>query len=226
MCASLSFVSPLPFVAVSDYKQSLQFRDLNEEKRNIRLENVIRGGKRVEISIYDIVVGDVIPLNIGDQVPADGILIVDHSLVVDESSMTGESNIVDKNSKNPFLISGCKVADGSGVMLVIWHVCAVISMEDDDEIVSETPVQASGSVDSGKKSNVWRFFKKIGKDRDGVEKASCNFCNREYSIGRNPKTNNSYGTSHLSRHVVACKAIPLSVRFDVDGPEGTPIKID
>ncbi|MED6136926.1 hypothetical protein PIB30_060267 [Stylosanthes scabra] len=62
-----------------------------------------------------------------------------------------------------------------------------INMDDDDEIVSETPVQASGSVDSGNKSNVWKFFKKIGKDRDGVEKASCNFCNREYSTGRNPK---------------------------------------
>lgn len=31
---------------------------------------VIRGGKRVDVSIYDIVVGDVIPLNIGDQVAA------------------------------------------------------------------------------------------------------------------------------------------------------------
>jgi len=32
------------------------------------LEKVIRDGRRVEISIYDVVVGDVIPLNIGDQV--------------------------------------------------------------------------------------------------------------------------------------------------------------
>ena len=31
-------------------------------------EKVVRGGRRVEISIYDIVVGDVIPLNIGNQV--------------------------------------------------------------------------------------------------------------------------------------------------------------
>ncbi|RYR30190.1 hypothetical protein Ahy_B01g055014 isoform C [Arachis hypogaea] len=92
---SIAFAVILVIVvtAISDYKQSLQFRDLNEEKRNIRLE-VIRGGRRVEISIYDIVVGDVIPLNIGDQVPADGILIIGHSLAVDESSMTGESNIV------------------------------------------------------------------------------------------------------------------------------------
>ncbi|CAL5326898.1 unnamed protein product [Camellia sinensis] len=55
---------------------------------------VVRGGKRENISIYDIVVGDVIPLKIGDQVLADGIIISGHSLAIDESSMTGESKIV------------------------------------------------------------------------------------------------------------------------------------
>ncbi|XP_020981409.1 zinc finger BED domain-containing protein RICESLEEPER 2-like [Arachis duranensis] len=95
----------------------------------------------------------------------------------------------------------------------------------DDEIISETPVQASGSVDSGKKSNVWRFFKKIKKDRDGIEKAECNFCHHEYKIEKNPKTKNAYGTSHLSRHIVSCKSIPLNIRFD-DDIEGLPTKID
>ncbi|XP_052117558.1 zinc finger BED domain-containing protein RICESLEEPER 2-like [Arachis duranensis] len=95
----------------------------------------------------------------------------------------------------------------------------------DDEVVSETPVQASGSVDSSKRSNVWRFFKKIGKDRDGIKKAECNFCHHEYKIGKNPKTKNGYGTSHLSRHIVSCKSIPLNIRFD-DDIEGLPTKID
>ncbi|KAJ6673157.1 CALCIUM-TRANSPORTING ATPASE [Salix viminalis] len=103
--------------SISDYKQSLQFQNLNEEKRNIHLE-VVRGGRRTDVSIYDIVAGDVIPLNIGDQVPADGILITGHSLAIDESSMTGESKIVQKSSKEPFLMSGCKVADGNGTMLL------------------------------------------------------------------------------------------------------------
>nr|CAB3485681.1 unnamed protein product [Digitaria exilis] len=117
--ASIAFaVLLVVFVtAISDYKQSLQFQNLNEEKQNIRLE-VVRGGRRIMVSIYDLVVGDVIPLKIGDQVPADGILISGHSLSIDESSMTGESKIVHKDQKSPFLMSGCKVADGYGTMLV------------------------------------------------------------------------------------------------------------
>ncbi|KAL2930200.1 Calcium-transporting ATPase 8 plasma membrane-type [Bienertia sinuspersici] len=103
--------------AISDYRQSLQFQNLNDEKRNIHLE-VVRGGRRVEISIFDIVVGDIIPLKIGDQVPADGVLVSGQSLAIDESSMTGESKIVTKDSKSPFLMSGCKVADGYGTMLM------------------------------------------------------------------------------------------------------------
>ncbi|KAJ0246080.1 Calcium-transporting ATPase 8 [Hirschfeldia incana] len=131
--------------AVSDFKQSLQFQNLNDEKRNIHLE-VVRGGRRVEVSIYDLVVGDVIPLNIGNQVPADGVLIAGHSLALDESSMTGESKIVNKDAnKDPFLMSGCKVADGNGVMLVTgvgvnteWGLLMASISEDNGE---ETPLQ-------------------------------------------------------------------------------------
>ncbi|KAL4586966.1 hypothetical protein LXL04_011614 [Taraxacum kok-saghyz] len=108
---ALAVIIVIVVTAISDYKQSLQFQNLNEEKQNIHLE-VVRGGRRIEISIFDIVVGDAIPLKIGDQVPTDGVLISGHSLSIDESSMTGESKIVQKDHKNPFLMSGCKVADG------------------------------------------------------------------------------------------------------------------
>ncbi|XP_073145710.1 calcium-transporting ATPase 9, plasma membrane-type-like [Henckelia pumila] len=130
--------------ATSDYRQSLQFQNLNEEKRNIQVE-VIRGGRREKVSIYEIVVGDVIPLKIGDQVPADGILISGHSLAIDESSMTGESKIVQKDHKAPFFMSGCKVADGAGNMLVTgvginteWGLLMASISEDTGE---ETPLQ-------------------------------------------------------------------------------------
>ncbi|KAG4979088.1 hypothetical protein JHK86_038562 [Glycine max] len=130
--------------AVSDYRQSLQFQNLNAEKQNIKLE-VIRGGRTIQISIFDIVVGDLVPLKIGDQVPADGVVITGHSLAIDESSMTGESKIIHKDQKTPFLMSGCKVADGIGAMLVTgvginteWGLLMASISEDTGE---ETPLQ-------------------------------------------------------------------------------------
>ncbi|KAI9073067.1 hypothetical protein K1719_044987 [Acacia pycnantha] len=141
---ALAVLLVIVFTAVSDYRQSLQFRNLNAEKQNIQIE-VIRGGRMVKISIFDIVVGDVVPLKIGDQVPADGVLITGHSLAIDESSMTGESKIVHKDHKAPFLMSGCKIADGVGSMLVTgvginteWGLLMASISEDTGE---ETPLQ-------------------------------------------------------------------------------------
>lgn len=141
---ALAVLIVITVTAISDYKQSLQFQSLNEEKQNIHLE-VVRGGRRVNISIFEIVVGDVIPLKIGDQVPADGILISGHSLSVDESSLTGEVKPVNKDLKAPFLMSGCKVADGYGNMLVTsvginteWGLLMASISEDNGE---ETPLQ-------------------------------------------------------------------------------------
>uniref|UniRef100_A0A368UHW5 Calcium-transporting ATPase n=1 Tax=Glycine max TaxID=3847 RepID=A0A368UHW5_SOYBN len=143
---SIAFAVLLVIVvtAVSDYRQSLQFQNLNAEKQNIQLE-VIRGGRTIKISIFDIVVGDVIPLKIGDQVPADGVLITGHSLAIDESSMTGESKIVHKDHETPFFMSGCMPAHGVGVMLVTgvginteWGLLMASISEDTGE---ETPLQ-------------------------------------------------------------------------------------
>ncbi|XP_071723051.1 calcium-transporting ATPase 10, plasma membrane-type-like [Rutidosis leptorrhynchoides] len=171
--------------ATSNYKQSLLFQNLNVEKHNVQME-VIRGGRRVKISIFDIVVGDVIPLKIGDQVPTDGVLISGHSLCIDESSMAGESEIVSKDLNAPFLISGCKVADGYGTMLATsvgihteWGLLMASISEDK---VEKTPLQVSlNGIETfiGKVSRVVavyilvilliRFF--TGHTKDGVGKA-------------------------------------------------------
>eukprot|EP00258_Populus_trichocarpa_P030536 XP_024446555.1 calcium-transporting ATPase 10, plasma membrane-type isoform X2 [Populus trichocarpa] len=144
--ASIAFAVIVGVVvtAINDYRQDLQFNFLIEKKRNIHLE-VIRDGRRPKVSIFDVVVGDVVPLKIGDQIPADGILIPGCSLDIDESSMTGESKIVHKNSREPFLMSGCKVVDGSGTMLVSsvgvntkWGLLMASTSEDTGE---ETPLQ-------------------------------------------------------------------------------------
>ncbi|KAL3849905.1 hypothetical protein ACJIZ3_011787 [Penstemon smallii] len=104
--------------AASNFRQERQFDKLSKISNDIKID-VVRDGRRQKASIFDVVVGDVIYLTIGDQVPADGIFIDGHSLSVDESSMTGESDHLEVNSThNPFLLSGSKVADGYSRMLV------------------------------------------------------------------------------------------------------------
>ncbi|KAK4425609.1 putative calcium-transporting ATPase 13, plasma membrane-type [Sesamum alatum] len=132
--------------AISDFRQNKQFDRLSKISSNISVE-VVRNGRRQEISIFEIVVGDVVCLKIGDQVPADGLFIEGHSLQVDESSMTGESDHVEVNKdQHPFLFSGTKVADGYGKMLVTsvgmsttWgEMMSTISRSPDEQ----TPLQA------------------------------------------------------------------------------------
>ncbi|MBA0768454.1 hypothetical protein Gotri_017255, partial [Gossypium trilobum] len=132
--------------AVSNYRQDRQFDKLSKVSNNIQVD-VVRGGRRQQISIFDIVVGDIVCLKIGDQIPADGLFIDGHSLQIDESSMTGESDHVEVNgNQNPFLLSGTKVADGYARMLVTsvgmnttWgQMMCQISRDTNDE----TPLQA------------------------------------------------------------------------------------
>ncbi|PKA65931.1 Calcium-transporting ATPase 1, plasma membrane-type [Apostasia shenzhenica] len=130
--------------ATSDYKQSLQFKDLDKEKKKIFVQ-VTRNGYRQKISIYDLLPGDIVHLMIGDQVPADGLFVDGFSLLINESSLTGESEPVPINHANPFLLSGTKVQDGSCKMLVTtvgmrtqWgKLMATLSEGGDDE----TPLQ-------------------------------------------------------------------------------------
>ncbi|KAK3414944.1 hypothetical protein EUGRSUZ_H00518, partial [Eucalyptus grandis] len=104
--------------AVRNYRQNWQFDKSYGASGDI-LINVIRKGGPCEVSISDIVVGDLVCLKNNDQIPADGLLLSGHSLQVDESSMTGESGCIEeKSNRNPFLFSGTKVAYGSARMLV------------------------------------------------------------------------------------------------------------
>ncbi|WOK92357.1 hypothetical protein Cni_G01048 [Canna indica] len=103
--------------ATSDYRQSLQFKDLDKEKKKIFIQ-VTRQGFRQKLSIYDLLPGDIVHLAIGDQVPADGLFISGFNLLIDESSLTGESEPLIVSADNPFLLSGTKVQDGSCKMLV------------------------------------------------------------------------------------------------------------
>jgi P-type Ca2+ transporter type 2C len=69
-------------------------------------------------------VGDVVQLNAGDKVPADGVIIEGSDVSCDESALTGESDTRPKDrygEGDPFLLSGSTLASGYCTMLI----CAV-----------------------------------------------------------------------------------------------------
>lgn len=97
------------------------------EAREEREVIVIRDGRDQSISVHSLLVGDIIKINAGDQIPADCILISGTKLSLDESSQTGEARDVEKIpfdienplDVNPFLISGTMVQDGRGLAVVV-----------------------------------------------------------------------------------------------------------
>lgn len=119
--------------AANDWQKERQFVKLNKKKED-RYVKVSRSGKTVEISIFDVQVGEVMHLEPGDLIPVDGIFISGHNVKCDESSATGESDLLHKTSGNdvyraieeneslkkmdPFIISGSKVSEGVGTFLV------------------------------------------------------------------------------------------------------------
>jgi P-type Ca2+ transporter type 2C len=119
--------------ALNDLQKERQFVKLNKKKEE-RFVKVIRSGKSQEISVHDVLVGDVLHLEPGDLVPVDGIFIDGHNVKFDESSATGESDIIRKTpgdevyraienhealrKMDPFILSGAKMSEGVGTFLV------------------------------------------------------------------------------------------------------------
>jgi len=74
----------------SEYKSDREFELLNAQKESLRVK-VMREGEFRTIALEEVVVGDVLILEMGDEIPADGLLIKANELYVDQSLMTGES---------------------------------------------------------------------------------------------------------------------------------------
>lgn len=115
----ISVVVVVLVTAINDYTKEKQFRGLQNRIEKEQKFSTIRNGKTMEIAVADIVVGDVLQVKYGDLMPADGILIQGNDLKVDESSLTGESDLVKKqNDRDVFLLSGTHIMEGSGRIVV------------------------------------------------------------------------------------------------------------
>ena len=131
--------------AFNDWSKEKQFRGLQSRIELEQKFSIIRNGQLIQLPVAEIVVGDIAQIKYGDLLPADGILIQGNDLKIDESSLTGESDHVKKTlDKDPMLLSGTHVMEGSGRMVVtavgvnsqtgiIFTLLGASEEEDDDD---------------------------------------------------------------------------------------------
>jgi P-type Ca2+ transporter type 2C len=144
---------------LSEYKSDREFEILNAHKEAVRVK-VLRGGAFHTVNMEEVVVGDAVILEMGDEIPADGRLVKATDLYVDQSLMTGESEPVrkaarpaDDTATGPdqpgCLYRGTQVVDGVGQMVVaevgdstyLGQIARRLSAEegeDEEELAEET----------------------------------------------------------------------------------------
>jgi Cu+-exporting ATPase len=146
----------LTFIVLGKYLEAVAKGKTSEAiKRLMGLQpktaKVMRGGKEVEISIADVVVGDIIVVRPGEKIPVDGV-IVDGESSIDESMITGESLPVHKrkgaqvigatiNKTGSFKFKAMKV--GGDTMLA-----QIIKLVEDAQ-GSKAPIQALADLVAG-----------------------------------------------------------------------------
>lgn len=99
--AAFMFVAIVAVTAISFYQDNRSKKALEElEKLNEPLSTVIRNSKAVEIPTYEIVVDDLCITDEGRIINADGVIVHSNDFSVNESSLTGESFSVFKDSRS------------------------------------------------------------------------------------------------------------------------------
>ncbi|CDJ60265.1 Ca2+-ATPase, putative [Eimeria maxima] len=128
--------------AGNDWLKEQQFRQLSAVKDDKRC-TVLRDGCPTQVSVFDLVLGDLLQFEAGDELPADCVVIACRGLRMDESSLTGESEMIKKDTyedcmtqlvdgntrsprsmqhhfiSSPVVLSGTTVNSGSGTAIVI-----------------------------------------------------------------------------------------------------------
>lgn len=215
--------------SLNDYQKERQFVKLNKKKQD-RNVNVIRSGKSQELSIYDILVGDVVLLEPGDMVPVDGIFIEGHNVKCDESQATGESDLIRKRpadevfaaiengdslkKMDPFILSGAQVTEGVGSFLVTStgvnssYGKILMSLREDPEV---TPLQS-------KLNTLAEYIAKLG-GAAGLLLFIVLFIQFLRRLPHNDGSPTEKGQQFLSIFIVTVTIIVVAV------PEGLPLAV-
>lgn len=215
--------------SLNDYQKERQFVKLNSKKQD-RDVNVIRSGKTIEISVFDVLVGDVMHLEPGDMIPVDGIFIDGHNVKCDESQTTGESDLLKKrpadevyaaivNHENlkkldPFILSGAQVTEGVGTFLVTStgvnssYGKTMMSLREDPEV---TPLQS-------KLNTLAEYIAKLG-GAAGLILFTVLFIKFLAGLPKNASTPSEKGQQFLNIFIVTVTIIVVAV------PEGLPLAV-
>ena len=129
------------------------------KKLTVTYVNVIRDKNKESIEVYNLVLGDVVLLEEGDRVPVDGRILESNNLLINESSLTGESRLVEKREEklaqgddvtsNNMVYQGTTVAEGRGIFFVTatglqTKFGRIVFLADEPE--TETPLQKKMTV--------------------------------------------------------------------------------
>lgn len=139
-----------------------KFEVLNQVNDDVAVK-VIRDGVITQVPRKDIVVGDLVILNTGDEVPADGVLIDSVALSINESTLTGEPLIKKSHLPEEFkddvtyptnhVMRGTTVVEGNGTM-------EVVAVGDATEYGK---VYEAAQIDTGVKTPLTLQLEKLGK---------------------------------------------------------------
>ena len=121
--------------SITNYQKETKFHELNAIQNEGTIYKVIRNGNPVDIKSDDILVGDLINIQVGDILPADLILVEGNGIQIDESSLTGESKPLKKETyekcqelidskitskiPSPLMLSGTNCVEGTGFAVVL-----------------------------------------------------------------------------------------------------------
>ena len=139
-----------------------KFEILNQVNDDVAVK-VIRDGIITQVPRKDIVVGDIVVLGTGDEIPADGVLIDSVALSVNESTLTGEPLISKSHREEDFkndvtyptnhVMRGTTVVEGTGTM----KVTAV------GDATEYGKVYEAAQIDTGVKTPLTLQLEKLGK---------------------------------------------------------------
>lgn len=215
--------------SLNDWQKERQFRtlDAKKEARNI---TVLRGGKQCLVDVHDVVVGDIVTLEPGEIVAFDGVMLRSHNVKCDESSATGESDMIQKvtydeyiremesgsvKHKSVFVLSGSKVLEGVGEFVVT----AVGPLSMNGKLMMSLREEPANTPLQGKLNRLAELIAKLGTAA-GFLMFVALMIRFFVRYGRDPHPDSKkYGESFINILIISVIVIVVAV------PEGLPLAV-